>query len=181
MKLSNARYESIKKDVVKVLSKYNINTIPIDPFQLAKRMGISLIKYSEMDDCDTLVSNQLQKDGFIFVVYKKIFYNDKCLPNKIRFTIFHEIGHLVRNHHQFSDLAEAEANWFAAYIMAPPPLVDLFDIDEYTDIVDIFHTTLECATYSMNRYVSWKSQSRKLKDYEIELINLFKKYKNKKH
>ena len=60
MKLSNARYESIKKDVVKVLSKYNINTIPIDPFQLAKRMGISLIKYSEMDEKYFIMINVCQ-------------------------------------------------------------------------------------------------------------------------
>ena len=42
---------------------------------------------------------------------------------RIRFTIMHEIGHIVLDHTEHSDLAESEANFFAKYALAPPPLV----------------------------------------------------------
>lgn len=177
MRLSDSRYESIKRDVVKTYKEYNINEIPINPFTLAERMGIELIKYSNMDEGDVVLIEEIQPDGFISADRTKIFYNDKRISNKIRYTIMHEIGHKVRGHMEYSQLAEAEADWFAAYGIAPPPLIDLFDISEYTDIVDMFETTLDCARHSMDRYISWKNFACKDVDYEKDLLELFKNYK----
>jgi hypothetical protein len=177
MRLSDARYESIKKDVVKTYKKYNINEIPINPFILAERMGIKLIKYSNMNAEDLFLIGEKIPDGFISPDRTKIFYNDKIISNKIRYTILHEIGHKVREHKEYSQLAETEADWFAAYGIAPPPLINLFNISEYTDIVSIFKTTIDCALYSMGRYVSWKNHTNKNADYEKELLELFKNYK----
>ncbi len=177
MKLSYLRYESIKRDVVNTYREYNINEIPINPFTLGKRMGIDFIKYSDMDEKDVTLIEEIQPDGFISSDRTKIFYNDRKHPNKIRFTILHEIGHKIRGHMEYSQLAETEANWFAAYGIAPPPLIDLFNISEYTDIADVFETTLDCAMHAMERYVSWKKSSNKDIDYIKDLLELFKKYR----
>lgn len=177
MKLSGKRYESIKKDVVKTYKEYGIDKIPINPFKLAEKMGVSLIKYSKMNDKDASFLEEIYPDGFISLDKTKIYYNDKRIPNKIKYTILHELGHKVRNHHEECPLAEAEADFFAAYGIAPPPLVDFFDISEYTDIVNIFETTIDCGIHSMQRYVSWKQHAKKNTDYEKDLLELFKKYK----
>ena len=42
-----------------------------------------------------------------------IFYDDSMYDRRIRFTIMHEIGHIVLDHTEHSDLAESEANFFA--------------------------------------------------------------------
>lgn len=35
----------------------------------------------------------------------------------------HEIGHIVLDHSEGSELAEVEARFFAKYALAPPPLI----------------------------------------------------------
>lgn len=173
MRLSDSRYESIKKDVANLYKKYNIKDLPINPFEICKKMNIKIIKYSEMDEEDREKIATLQRDGFYDQDKSIIYYNDMINDGKIRFTILHEIGHIIREHKQFSPLAESEAEWFAAYAIAPPPVVNLFEISDFTDIMDIFGTSWECAWHTMSRYLSWKQFARKDAEYDITLKRLF--------
>ena len=175
MRLSDSRYESIKKDVATLYQKYNIKSLPINPFVLCEKMNIKLVKYSDLtiEERNRLIS--LQPDGFKDEHENGtvIFYNDMQHPSKIKFTLLHEIGHIVRGHKEFSPLAESEAEWFAAYAIAPPPVVNLFEISDFTDIMEIFDTTFNCAWHSMSRYLNWKRFARKDTEYDIILRNLF--------
>lgn len=44
--LSNARYEQIKKIIVQMFEDYGVRSVPISGFEIANRMGISVIPYS---------------------------------------------------------------------------------------------------------------------------------------
>lgn len=173
MKLSNCRYESIKNDVAELYRKYNIKKIPIDPFEICEKMNIKLIKYSSLTDEEQKILLNISPEGFKDHTNTMIFYNDLKQPSKIKFTILHELGHIIRGHKEFSQLAESEAEWFAAYAIAPPPIIDLYDISDFTDIMDIFDTTFNCAWNAMHRYISWKKYAPKNKTYDNILIELF--------
>ena len=132
MRLQNDRYEFIKAKVVNMFKKYNINSIPVDCFEICKKMFIEVKPYSKLGAIGLEKAMSVSSDGFCMMHPMRIcsikvdswyiFYNDSMLKERIRFTIMHEIGHIVLDHSEHSELAEAEANFFAKYALAPPHL-----------------------------------------------------------
>ena len=164
----------------------NIKKIPVDVFDLARKLGIRLVKYSQIteEEFTKLEKYGLNRDsdGFFILALKDgmivpyIYYNDKKKPGRIRFTILHEIGHYVLGHKQASDLAEAEANFFAKYLIAPPVLVDKINPSDYLDIASVFKVTNNCAWNAFDYYVKWKrhyiSIGSNYTDYEEKIMSL---------
>lgn len=175
MRLSDSRYEDIKQDIVKMYIDNGISTIPIDVYDLCSRLGYVLKPYSSLGLDEAKKISTLSEDGFNGLEDGKdvIYYNDSKIEGRIRFTIMHEIGHIIRKHKQFSVLAETEANWFAAYSLCPPPIVDKLEITDYEDLISKFNITNDCAYNSMSRYIAWKKRNATLLDYEKDLIKQF--------
>lgn len=175
MRLSDNRYEDIKQDIVKMYVDNDISTIPIDVYNLSEHLEYILKPYSSLgvDKANKLI--EINEDGFNRVEDGKvvIYYNDAKLEGRVRFTIMHEIAHVIRKHKQYSELAEAEANWFAAYALCPPPIVDKLKITDYEDLISKFNITNSCAYNSMNRYISWKKRNVSLLEYEKKLLKQF--------
>lgn len=89
----------------------------------------------------------------------------------------HEIGHIILDHTEHSELAEREAKYFAKYALAPPPLVYKLKIGDYLELAEKFDLSYECAYYSMKKYSKWlKYGSSELLDHEITLISLFQPF-----
>lgn len=181
MRLSNDDYERIKGAVADLFASYSVTTIPIDMFGLARKMGIVVLPYSSSAAILSLLGEgDAPDDGFKTTVelggwfsFPVIFYNDEMPKQRIRFTILHEIGHIVLGHRQSSDLAEAEANFFAKYAIAPPVLVRVIRPVDYIDIACAFDISRECAFNSMLYYVKWLRLCRGNRSYEDTLENLF--------
>ena len=175
MRLSNNRYEDIKKDIIKMYVETGINTFPIDVYCLCDRLGYICKSYSSLGKKKSERLIVYEEDGFHRFEDGKvvIYYNDAKQEGRIRFTIMHEIGHIIRKHFEYSPLAENEADWFAAYALCPPPIVGLHEVLDFTELINMFNLTSDCAYNSMNRYISWKRRSAKLTDYEKTLINQF--------
>ena len=55
MRLTNDRYEVIKKSVVKMFVDNDIRQIPIDCFEICQKMCIKLRKYSQLTSDDSNV------------------------------------------------------------------------------------------------------------------------------
>ena len=141
MRLLSRRYDEIKQEVAQLYKKYHIDQYPIVPFILCQKMGIKLVPYTSLSPDKRIRALKASYDGF-FAEYEEggevvlaIFYNDTMIAERIRFTILHEIGHIVLGHMEHSDVAEAEANFFAKYAIAPPPIVHLFQPDDPYDLL----------------------------------------------
>ena len=174
MRLSDRRYESMKLDVANLFKKHNINTAPIDAIALAEKMGIKLIKYSSLNEMEKKKILKRFPQAMISPDHKKIFYNDSLRAEIIRTSILHEIGHKVRKHYERSKLAEAEAEWFSAYAVAPPPVASvLIDNVNIFKLGKTFNLTVSCAIYSMERYNKWKQFGQNDAIYDIILKDLF--------
>lgn len=181
MRLVNNRYDEIQKTVVNMFKKYNINCIPIDCFLICMRKNIKLKKYSDLNWDGYVKSMDKSKDGFCILLEEQngkeqwyIFYNDAMPTERIRFTIMHELAHIELEHTEGSELAEAEANFFAKYALAPPPLVHYVKPDDYLELSKYFELSKELAFYSMKFYNKWlKYGSSYYLDYEVTMINLF--------
>lgn len=117
-----------------VLEKYWDGSFPIEPIAIAESVGIR-VSSDRLSDCSGFV--HMNDDGV-----STITYNEFDSPVRQRFTIAHEIGHVLLGHMtngskefrdgpmQFSlgtrDYKESDANRFAAELLMPEKFVRLW-------------------------------------------------------
>ncbi len=126
-----------------VLADCGTRVLPADPFDLACRAGISLLPLSAAREhplfAGTDAVSALRMACAVTLSYPAfcIVYRDGDTdPDRLRFALFHELGHLFMNHYRDdpglfgslrpgSSAVEAEADAFALNLMAPVPVVDV--------------------------------------------------------
>ena len=181
MKLSDEKYEEIKEEVIYLFQKYDVRCIPISGFELAVKMGITLIPYSSLAPSKLTKAYGLSFDGFYLEPgdgKEYIFYNDSQGYERTNMTILHEIGHCVLGHpdDMDSDEAEAEANFFAKYAAAPPPLVNKINPSCPEEIAEVFNISREASQYAYEYYHKWLRHYQNCGEYsfyENKLLMLF--------
>ena len=176
-KLSDERYEEIKEIIVDMFEEYHVSCVPISGFEIATRMGVRVVPYSAYSG-ETLKKMLMEsEDGFTGINYGQyvIFYNDnRATYGRINNTIMHEIGHIVLGHLEESELAEAEAKFFAKYALAPPLLIHKLKLTSPDEIEEIFEISYEAAYYAYDYYQKWLSYGDKeYTAYEIRTLALF--------
>ena len=131
MLLGSRRYEEIKIEIADFLEDYGVKKLPVDVFNLAKKMKIKIVLASEI-----LEKNSEKIDQFALLNYpdsfvhydtanqKFIIYIDDigCKKQRQRFSLAHEIMHIILGHTEQNEVNEAEANFGATYLLAPTSL-----------------------------------------------------------
>ena len=137
MYLKSSRYEEIKKSVSELIEDYNVTTLPIDVFELAKAMKID-VKFRS--DIPENIHNDLNYMSYSNQTPAAVIYNEKQNKlvtliddlsnsfNKQRFSLAHEIAHICLSHIEQSDKNEYEADYFAHELLIPTSL--LCDMEE---------------------------------------------------
>ncbi len=186
-KLSDARYEEIKQEVLYMFEETETDTFPIDCFEIARKLHYILRSYSSLELEELLDAMGISDEGFSRVEKDPatgmnryvIYYNDigHGIRN-IRWTIFHEIGHIFLGHHDNlpgnEQQEEDEANFFAKYAMCPPPLLHAAECKCPQDVYDKFGASNQFADYAFQYFRTWfyYGPPRYL-PYEIQLLKLF--------
>lgn len=175
--LSHERYEEIKRTVVDLFVRYDVCCVPVNGFELATKMGVKVIPYSAFPLSKRRLLLMKSADGFCAEKEEGewfIFYNDQNDYGRINNTMLHEIGHIVLDHSEDSELAEKEVRFFAKYALVPPALVHKLRLDNPSDIADIFAVSFEAAGYELSYYQKWlRYGSSDYTDYEITMLKLF--------
>ncbi len=126
--------KEIDSRAMELLRKFDLFTIPVDVAAIAQKLGASIVS----DDLDDDVSGFLLREKGV----STIALNKQHHPNRQRFTLAHECGHLFLHADRgdrlwvdktlfFRDgssstgdqLAEIEANQFAAGLLMPEELI----------------------------------------------------------
>ena len=176
-RLSDNRCEEIREIVVNTFEQLNIRCVPISGFEIALKLGATIVPYSSKSEETRRLMMIESEDGF---TAKKngiwhIFYNDDKNYGRINNTIIHESGHIILNHTEESELAEAEAKFFAKYAIAPPALIHELGLKNALEVYNRFDVSLEAAGYSFSYYCKWLTYGNKdYTDYELRLLQLFK-------
>lgn len=83
--------------------------------------------------------------GFTIPNYNKHRYiiciNELKDEKTIRFTIAHEIGHIVLEHRVDNDITDREANCFARNLLCPLQIADGFGVETEQDYVNCFNVS----------------------------------------
>lgn len=177
MRLSDETYEFIKGEVVALFERYDVRCIPISGFELAYKMGICLIPYSSLSEESKAAAMRFSSDGFYMEDLDGndiIYYNDEVSYERMNMTILHEIGHCVLDHKGNSKQEETEAQFFAKYAIAPPPLVNKIHPDCPEEIEVVFNLSHTAAVYAFEYYKKWLLYGgREYTEYEQRLLRLF--------
>ncbi|MDE6434652.1 MAG: ImmA/IrrE family metallo-endopeptidase [Lachnospiraceae bacterium] len=171
-------YRNIEIAAVDLYKELRIRDTAFDVFDVANRKGYRLIAYSKLKRSkrEYLRANGYDAINYYDERYKcfVIIYDDKPSLQRQRFSIMHEIGHILLGHKQESDLARIQANYFAAYALAPNPLIHFYDIEDYVELAETFNISQECAMLCAYRYNNWlQFGSQDFLPYENDLMKLF--------
>lgn len=122
------KYKNIRDAAWLCLIEFEINQLPIRVLDIAKALNITVLKYSQVD------KNKLKENesGTTYFINDKIYiiYRDSESIQRCRFTIAHELGHILLGHELVGDKhfrkfntlkteIEIEADIFASRLLAP--------------------------------------------------------------
>lgn len=176
--------EEIIDVIADVYEEQKINKFGIDSFSLCEKMGIKLVKYSEYSEKKHLLIKR-DEDGFSNVDFIKnsiiIFYNDEIRPyRRLKFTIFHELGHIFLGHHQEgkddeTEEQKKEADIFANEFYCPQAFMIYYDIRTKKELMDVFKITEKYAEVLIDKLSKRKTMN--LSKNEKRLIRVFENNK----
>ena len=180
-----SRYDGIEKEVYFMLEECEIDIYPIDVLEIARRLLYRIIPYSTLAIPERLNAMTQSPDGYSGYEMNEdtgmyeyfIYYNDFMGRQRQRWTILHEIGHIYLGHHDMDlpyNLAEAEANYFAKYSIAPYPLINITKCEDPWMISDTFDVSFEASCYIFKSFQKWKVYGPiEYVPVELQLLQLF--------
>ena len=147
------QYRIIEK-TLEVYKKCDIKKFPIDCFKVIKGLGIPVYKYSELPE--SKVKKCLLVSNDAFTLQGIIFYND-MFPHKERqrFTLMHEVAHIVFNHAGECVENEKEADFFSSNILAPRAIMYHLHCESVKDIYNTFNVSCMAANRIAKDYQSF--------------------------
>ena len=140
-----------------------------------KNTNYKLLKMIQEENRNYLIDAGL-KDGLTKISDNQfsIYYNDLMPERRIRWTLMHEMGHYFLKHSEASELAEAEADFFAKNILAPPILIQYMNIKDSFELYNTFKLSDEASEYSWKYYNNWlKKRQTELDEIEKEVLNVY--------
>lgn len=141
-------------------------------------MQIRLIPYTALPaplrkDVEMVWPNAitLRPDNFD-VTRTATFYNDSHSRERIRFTLAHELAHIVLQHPaDDSEAYEAEANIFANYLLGPAPIILRDSTNTVDSIMVDFDVSYGCARSIQDRTAKRRCfGSTAPLDYELRIL-----------
>lgn len=160
----------------KVLIECDIREFSVNLAKIINHYGIYLIRYSESDYINRHSSPN--EDGFSRLIDCKpvIYYNDKKPIYRARFTLAHEIGHILLGHlangetlhrnteYDVLDVREQQANVFARDLLMPAIVLHNLNIKSSEDIARICNVSMLSAEIRYSRLL------------ELEKRNMFNRH-----
>lgn len=174
MRLPEHERENIEKEVACLLRDYGVNSYPIDIFQLLHQLGVRVIPYSSMmDECRQVALSQ-SLEGFKARGANRdymVCYNDSRPANRIRFTLAHELGHIWLEHKHGTPEEEAQANYFAGYLLSPHPLLALsIRENEWATLAALYGVSTDCMNVSLSQLCQRFQAFTCFKNYEVWIL-----------
>jgi Zn-dependent peptidase ImmA (M78 family) len=154
-KLNYGQYKNARNVSWRCLIDYKIGSLPVKVSQIAKQADIIVLKNSAINLLNKNESGTtlMQKDKLYII------YADEQSPQRCRFTIAHELGHIFLGHlfkadgngFLITDEAEHSANVFARDLLAPACVLHELQALTAAAIADLCDISFEAATYRAER------------------------------
>lgn len=141
-------YIKIYTAVLKVYDLCDIKSFPIEPESVLESLGYKLMPYSALSARKRNACQNLSPDSC--TIKNTIYYEDNQLYERIRFSIMHELGHIV-----LETDSESEANCFSNCFLAPRMAIHYTGCKNAADVAGMFKISLVAADIAFNNYRRW--------------------------
>ena len=179
--LEKELYKKADEYALQLRLDYGFYINKINIFDLCEKLNIKLKKYSSLRKKDKEYLKQKTNDGCSIIKMKNeiynatIYYNDELVEERIRFTICHELGHIICDFEIPKELEEKIFDHFARELLAPKcSLIN----KEYNDVFVVskdYDISIRAASYALKSANNWKmSEFFQYKEQEMEFLNYFK-------
>lgn len=154
--LSKKQYYYISHLARKFLIDNNITKLPLYLNKIIKQNKWKTVTYTKLRQLNIIPFNNIIKKNMGFTQLNKneytIFYDDEQPVSVQRFTICHEIGHIMLNHFNVPiENREQEANMFAARILMPICVLYECKVSSVKEIEFLCNVSKISAKYRFNR------------------------------
>ena len=147
-------YQNARDAVWEIILKENITQLPVKVVKLCANMGIPVKLYKSADK-NSGETAKINGNPVIFV-------NEDDYPSRQRFTVAHELGHIILGHVGRFDLINREpssddnpieqaANVFASRLLAPACVLWGCGVRSADDIMKLCGIGKQAAEYRMQR------------------------------
>lgn len=168
-------YQNSRDAAWRILLDCGVDRLPVDLNGICRRLGVRVHTYAKMGG---MSETARQTDGMTYFSWGRpvILFNQDKPPARIRFTVAHELGHLVLGHvapgvqstvnrepSPEDNPIETAANQFAARLLAPACVLwglDIHTADEIAQLCDIskqaaqFRAKRMAVLYQRNRFLT---------------------------
>ena len=155
----------------RTLIALHVSTLPVDPVQIlsfCKNTSVHTYdellplydEYEEYHRYVNLKQTLLEGKDALLVHHQypggrsayELFFDSHQDPRRVRFTLAHELGHIILKHSRRNDFEETEADYFASQLLAPDPLFEPlsqagFRMNHFRTLSDLFD--ISCAASRM--------------------------------
>lgn len=147
--------EHVKLKIIEVYRECNIKSFPIECFELLKHYDLKYFKYSELSEGLKNYCMEYSEESLIYE--NKVCYNENKPQKRIRFSLMHELGHILLEHGDNpTEKMEQEANYFASNILAPRMAIHYAGCQNCNDVSKLFEISLQAADIAFNDYRRWR-------------------------
>lgn len=138
----------IQEKVLSLYQTFSIRSFPLDPLSIAEQLGFKVKSYSELSSKKASACRELSPDACL--LEDTLYYENKYPKGRVRFTIMHEVGHIV-----LESTSEKDADAFASHSLAPRMAIHYSGCKNAADVIRFFGLSEEAADYAFNDYRSW--------------------------
>lgn len=156
-------YQNSRDAAWRILLDCGVERLPVDLNSICRRLGVRVCKYADMGGMSDAAR---QTDGLTYFRWGRpvILFNQDKPPARIRFTVAHELGHLVLGHvapgvqstvnrepSPADEPIETAANQFAARLLAPACVMWGLDIHTADEIAQLCNISKQAAQFRAER------------------------------
>lgn len=162
-------YQNARNAAWKILLDCKIDRLPVDLNIICRTLGVRTASYQSAEALiqrRNLSAIVARSDGLSLFVENMpvVLYNRACSPERARFTVGHELGHIVLGHvspgtvttanrepSPHDNPQETAANQFAARMLAPACVLWGLDLHSPEEIARACHISMQSAEFRANR------------------------------
>lgn len=164
-------YKSLYECILHAYITLGIDTFPIDCFELVKRSGFRIVKYSDLNRRKKTACRMLSEDACL--LEGTLFYEAKAHPRRVQFTIAHEFGHVFLKTNDEDDCDD-----FASHFLAPRIMIHKYGYRDAEQLHDAFGLSYKASNKALTSYKEWfrnisYSATGKPTEPELQLEHIF--------